>query len=155
MSKKIGWGIIASVSAAALASAAAWYASKKMKEERQECIEDEFLLNSFCEDQGPEVVYVIEDSALVLSEDSREWKSLQDGEEVDISFQLEGVEEAKAFQDDLAREGYSSRLDGKENRVSVILIGPMTEEEVTEFSLFLEKCMKDYNVLYEGFTFNE
>lgn len=159
--KTLGW-----IAAGALiaAAGAAWFLYKKEKDRELDELDSWLMDTDEAEEEGselkdedqdgPEVIYVRSDPNESLSADAAEWKSLAEDDEVDIEFLLPDAASLKAFQDELARSGYSSRIDSDGLAATVILTGPMSEEEVMEFTFLLQRAMKESGAVYQGFIFN-
>lgn len=163
MSERRTLGLLAA-GALLAAAGAAWFLYRKEKDreldeldswlmDTDESEEDEDDLKDEEADE-PEVIYVRSDPNESFSADAAEWKSLAEDDEVDIEFLLPDASSLKAFQDELARSGYSSRIDSDSLAATVILTGPMSEEEVMEFTFLLQRAMKESGALYQGFVFN-
>ena len=161
MSERKTLGLLAA-GALLAAAGAAWFLYRKEKDreleeldswlmDTDEADEDQKLTE---EEDGPEVIYVRSDPNESFNADAAEWKSLAEDDEVDIEFLLPDASSLKAFQDELARSGYSSRIDSDNRAATVILTGPMSEEEVMEFTFLLQRAMKETGALYQGFVFN-
>lgn len=151
--KALGW----MAAAAVVAAAGACYLFYKKEKARELDELDDWLMDTDdydAREEGPEVIYVHSDPNESLSADAAEWKSLAEDDEVDIQFLLSDAASLKAFQDELAKNGYSSRIDSDSLVATVILTGPMSEEDVMDFTLALQNAMKDCNAVYQGFVFN-